>query len=784
MIQISGIIKKGVCVFLLLMGLMFLDNLPSGHAVSRQTQQLTVRQLESRWRGLYKKGVDAFQRQDYTTAESALKESIELLIANDAGNSPSHIYSLIKLGEVRFERGDAAGQSEVNSEIIEMERFIRPGSKRYVEYLYNRGLYYSNVGRFEDAAATLEQALSYPEILNQMPGEKCKILHRQALCRYCLGSLPEAIRLAETCVSYDDNKTPDYIKSLAYYYFRASDWVKLEALMPDCYDYSREQILRKFNQSRASERASFWTTSGLFFTDYLPYYASCHPSDILVSFAYDAALFGKGVLLAAENKFTELTLNSDDPELIKVHTRYLELKGKKGRSIDEEFEMQALSDVLLRFQQEHKNDYRRDFRIRWMDVRDKLEDGDIAIEFLTVPDASGEEEYLALTLKKGYSSPKLTMLPDFEELSSVSAESVYTTSLLYDMVWGPLEKELEGVRNVFFSPAGMFYNTAIEYLPNEDEINFSSVRNVCRLSSTKELVLAENVTLTKGVLFGGVDYDTKISVLARQSPEYERSSDSWHGVPLDSLDFRGASSGGFAFLEGTMEEAGEISLICLDADIPVDMFSGEEGSETTFKNLTGTDVDFLHIATHGFYYASKTPGRARTLEKLFRDLNLHFVSEDVETVNEDKMLTRSGLALAGANYVLSRVPVPDGVEDGVLYAAEIANIDLGRVRLLVLSACQSGLGDVAASEGVFGLQRGFKLAGVGSIVMSLWKVNDEATKILMTEMYRNVVSGQALPVALTNAQMSLRMYEGGLYDDPQYWAAFVLLDGIGAESVS
>ena len=236
----------------------------------------------------------------------------------------------------------------------------------------------------------------------------------------------------------------------------------------------------------------------------------------------------------------------------------------------------------------------------------------------------------------------------------------------------------------------MFYNTAIEYLPNEDAVNLSSVRNVYRLSSTKELVLSEKGSLTKGALFGGVDYNTKISVLARQSPEHETATDSWRGVPLDSLDLRGVATSGFSFLEGTMEEVGDISMVCLDADMPVDLFSGEEGSETVFKNLTGTEDDFLHIATHGFYYASKTPGHERSLEKMFRDLNLHFVSGDIETFEEDKMLTRSGLAFAGANNVLSRIPIPDGVEDGVLYAAEIAGLDLSRIQLLVLSACQSG----------------------------------------------------------------------------------------------
>ena len=103
---------------------------------------------------------------------------------------------------------------------------------------------------------------------------------------------------------------------------------------------------------------------------------------------------------------------------------------------------------------------------------------------------------------------------------------------------------------------------------------------------------------------------------------------------------------------------------------------------------------------------------------------------------------------------------------------------VNNIDLLVLSACQSGLGDIASSEGVFGLQRGFKLAGVHSIVMSMWEVDDEATKILMTEMYKNLAKGLSKQESFLNAQNALRTIDDGLFDDPDYWAAFVLLDGL------
>lgn len=139
-------------------------------------------------------------------------------------------------------------------------------------------------------------------------------------------------------------------------------------------------------------------------------------------------------------------------------------------------------------------------------------------------------------------------------------------------------------------------------------------------------------------------------------------------------------------------------------------------------------------------------------------------------------LTRSGLILAGANRVIRDRIITPGQEDGILTAREISFLDLRKVDLVVLSACQTGLGEISG-EGVFGLQRGFKKAGVHTIVMSLWSVDDEATQILMEEFYRNIIKGENQQIALFNAQRFLRSTYSH-YSSPYFWAAFVILDSI------
>ena len=251
-------------------------------------------------------------------------------------------------------------------------------------------------------------------------------------------------------------------------------------------------------------------------------------------------------------------------------------------------------------------------------------------------------------------------------------------------------------------------------------------------------------------------------------------------LDMESTNVRALEENGkISYLPGTLKEVNNINEVLGEADkSDVLLYRGDEGTESSFKDISNKDCSVIHIATHGFFYKQDDTQKAIDTDHLFRDLNLHFISDDIQVIDEDKMLTRSGLIFAGADNTINNVTIPQGVDDGILYADEISNLNLGNVNLVVLSACQSGLGNIASSEGVFGLQRGFKLAGVHSIIMSLWKVDDNATQILMTEFYKNIVAGKSYQEAFAEAQNTLRLEEDGKYDSPQYWAAFILLDDI------
>ena len=203
------------------------------------------------------------------------------------------------------------------------------------------------------------------------------------------------------------------------------------------------------------------------------------------------------------------------------------------------------------------------------------------------------------------------------------------------------------------------------------------------------------------------------------------------------------------------------------------MFQGEEGTEESFKSLSGNDVNIIHLATHGLY-VSQSDAQQRKAEQNFVFISS---SDDANVVKSDMSLTRSALVMSGGNKLLRRDGISMGEEDEILTALEISNLDFNKLDLVVLSACQTALGDVD-SEGVYGLQRGFKKAGANTILMSLDKVDDEATKILMVEFYRNLMSGKTKRQSLQEAQHYLRKVKNGKYDKPEYWASFIMLDGV------
>jgi len=179
----------------------------------------------------------------------------------------------------------------------------------------------------------------------------------------------------------------------------------------------------------------------------------------------------------------------------------------------------------------------------------------------------------------------------------------------------------------------------------------------------------------------------------------------------------------------------------------------------------------LHLATHGFFLEDQPHDPDAGI---FPWVGAHETTGWPSGQLPENPLLRSGLVLAGYNAWWRGQPVPEEAEDGLLTAEDVSGLDLLDTELVVLSACETGLGEVHVGEGVFGLQRAFMLAGAKTLIMSLWKVPDQETQELMVNFYeRLLVNGESRADALRNAQLDLRKKQATA--DPYFWGAFVCL---------
>lgn len=334
---------------------------------------------------------------------------------------------------------------------------------------------------------------------------------------------------------------------------------------------------------------------------------------------------------------------------------------------------------------------------------------------------------------------------------SVKEEKIFWgQKTLAQSLWNSLEPILKGKQRIFFVPDGKLHDYPLESY-------FSLIcpqSNIIRISSSRELVRRYPQTGNGAAIYGGLNFCMGINQMIADAHQYRNNV--VRGLTNDEISPQSIrySIAELTPLPATLTEATNIAtIISTKKKIGVQTFSGERGTETSFKSLSGKHKRILHIATHGYYNEGQNK------------------QDDVCNV-----LSHSGLFFAGANNKYVDDVVPDTIDDGILTAQEISELDFGGVELVGLSACQTAQG-VITGDGVFGLQRGFKKAGVKSILMSLWKVDDDATCKLMTEFYTNWITRKMTKHdALETAKKVVRETKG--WEDPKYWAPFILLDAL------
>lgn len=494
--------------------------------------------------------------------------------------------------------------------------------------------------------------------------------------------------------------------------------------------------------------------------------------------AYNNALFTKNMLLDSGHLLDKLA-NDSEQEIKKAFSLMLSLKqalSNKGTPKD------SLNSYINRINMIEKQivssipDF--DNRIKGLfkktaDVQNMLSDNDIAIEYIFLPQIKipiedSELQYGALILTKNSVEPILIPLCleyELEDLFDVDnstsqefVDNLYSLkdTRLYKMLWACVEPYLHKGSTIYYSPTGFLSKVNMSIISNgskrlQDMYNFHEVSTTSVIGEVKQ---QEAVKLETAVLFGDINYNEDADMMEANSIKYDHYS----SIPIMATRSQNRST--WDLLPGTKEEIFSIKEQMEEKGIIVQTYSQNEANEESIKALNTKAPDIIHIATHGFYYSPEN------------DVTSKFFSSLSSNTQKDLSLFYSGLLFAGANNAWTGKTFTDGVEDGIMTAYEVSQLDLSGNKLIVLSACNTGLGVIDNIDGVFGLQRAFKKAGVGTILMSLWKVPDEETKQLMTSFYKYLLSGNSSHQALSLAQKHL--IEQG--KSPFYWAGFILLD--------
>ncbi|WP_460218556.1 CHAT domain-containing protein [Psychroserpens sp. MEBiC05023] len=507
------------------------------------------------------------------------------------------------------------------------------------------------------------------------------------------------------------------------------------------------------------------------------YYLSQNKSnaDDLIGFGYDYALLSKELLLNTSETIRNNASINDIPELKAINTKLTDVNNQlkeidvvnrdslidHSRAFEKEIIIRGKKQIVQLFENS---------KIEWTDVQKNLKLGEAAIEFVSFKpyrylQNQDDVMYGAFILLKEAQFPLFISLCSERELTDIVNPIVSKTgttksaitelyeannTTMYNLIWRPLETYINKAQTIYFSPSGILHNFSFSALVTPfSNTELRTPQKLIQLGSTKDIVNFNSVAkFDKAALFGDIEYNST------QKPSEIRGDDA-------AIRYNRGSD--FKKLPGTKKEIEQIERILEQNAIHYTTFIQKKASEENLIIASNEKPDIIHIGTHAFYLEPIAD------EFFATDLiGSGFLNQQSNPMN------RSGLALAEANYFWKYGnKITKNREDGILTANEISTLDLRNVKLAVMSACETGLGESQSNEGVFGLQRGLKMAGAQKLLVSLWKVDDNVTQEYMVEFYNNLIEQKK---SIQDAYFRTQNKIKAKYPNPYYWAAFVLIN--------
>ena len=536
-------------------------------------------------------------------------------------------------------------------------------------------------------------------------------------------------------------------------------------------------IQKYFPALSEREKAKFWNTIRPDFEYYNTLAIKLRYSDPeVLEDMYNNALTTKSLLLNSSIKLRQQILSSGDQDLIQSYTEWLRKKelmtkviamsqeqldenginpdqlGKEIETLEKDL---GTRSALFESNLESKT-------ITWEDVQKSLKPNEVAIEMVRFRyfDQVLQEDsvlYAVLYLKgEPKSRPEMLLLNNGKDLETKYKHN-YRNSIKfkiedyysYDAYWKPIADVIGNYSTIYLSADGVYNQINLEAIPLGDGRYVLDNSNIILLSNTKDIYRKRGMddpTLTASAATGNANY-----AIMYGNPRYYATADN------RQIDDQVRSSGfntTVSTLPGTQKEIEALRSLLGQNGWRIDDYLQYAAQEDSIKQMRSPKV--FHIATHGFFTPNKEFQERAGLQA-------------AQTFSNP--LLRCGLLLAGAGDLLDKTTYNYNMEPGILTAYEAMNLNLDATDLVVLSACETGLGDIQIGEGVYGLQRAFMVAGAKNLVMSLFKVSDEATQKLMTKFYEKWIQTGNMRQSFIDAKKEIR----NEYEAPIYWGSFIMM---------
>lgn len=651
--------------------------------------------------------------------------------------TPDNAALLTNIATTYFQQGNYEQALQTNLRAAEvLKRKEGEQSPYYAGVLVNQAACLAMMQRTDEALAVNEQALQIQQsALGANHITVATTLNNIADCHYrrldyqqALEQLQRAAQIRKTVLG---EQHPDYaftLNNIAACYLALGDRANYAKYKQQCMNWMQRDVRQNFTWLTEQQRQ-------LFVQQRMPLLEGIVGSSCPDGLQYDKQLLTKGLLLSSAVELERIMHEANDAEISRLfgelRTIRLKLDGLYAQPAEaqDRAQIEALvsqaetAEQQLLARSQAYGDLTRSLTYHWQDVQRTLRDNEIAVEFAKTG-AGDDAQYVALVLRKGWSAPKCVSIGKQKDYAEYIAKRfrAYEYEELGNAIWHDvlLAAGAKDGETIYFSPDGFLYQMGIEYLTADGKLMNDTYR-MYRLSSTRLLCQRPKYSGKKDItLFGGLLY----------------GKDNTKGEM-------------FQYLPATLKEVQNISTLYPGAKT----VTGAEGTEAAFYALSGQSPTQLHIATHGFYIHGD---RAQQMAANTRSAGFIRIGANSEVA--DNSMSRTGLLLCGAETGWTG-QASEQHQDGVLTAREIMLTDLHTTELAVLSACQTGMGDIEA-DGVAGLQRGLKKAGVQTMMMSLWDVNDEATGMLMTMFYEGLQQGKSKQQALRDAQEKVRTFKG------------------------